>query len=120
LLCNVAKAARLSPNPEQVLLADDVRVHDDGSIEGKTPDARRLIRVIGLDEPEYKDFRNLWLGIVALAKQHDPALYRTLMCYPRDLPNLASLRPPKGNSRPDGVQQSCCAARQNSLLPETY
>lgn len=118
--CNGAKGKRLLPNPEQVLIADSVQVHEDGSIEGKTPDARRLIRVLGLDDPEYTDFRLLWLGIVALAQEHDSELYERLMGYPDDLPKLASLRAPKGNSRREGVRETYFARRHQGTLAKTY
>src|SRR5438034_1848544 len=118
--CNSAKGKLHVPDPEKVLLARDVRVHDDGTVEGRTPAARRLIRVLGLDDAESTEFRLLWLGILALAEEHDPELHRKLLGFPDDLPNLARLRPPSGNARPGGVQQSHLARRQSGSLLETY
>lgn len=118
--CNKAKATRELPDPAETLLRDDVRVTDDGRIEGDTPDARRLIRVLGLDDPEYTEFRLLWIGIVALAARHDPELFRRLMGWPADLPDLAALKPPGGNARPEGVTSSHFARRARGELPETY
>src|SRR5260221_388039 len=74
--CNSTKGTALIPNPEQVLLAKNVFVHEDGAVEGRTAVARRLIRLLGLDSAESTEFRLLWLGILALAKEHDPELYR--------------------------------------------
>jgi hypothetical protein len=118
--CNGAKGKRRLPNPENALLAIAVQVHDDGSIKGSTPRARRLIRVLGLNDAEYIEFRMLWLDIVSLARECDAQLYERLMGFPADLPNLASLRPPKGNTRPQGVQQSYFAHRHRGTLPTTY
>jgi hypothetical protein len=118
--CNAAKAARELPDPTAVLLRDDVRVADDGSITGDTPEARRLIRVLGLDDPEYTEFRLLWVGIVVLSARHDPALFERLMGYPADLPDLGTLKPPDGNTRPDGVTASHFARRSRGELPATY
>ena len=115
--CNGAKGLLRVPDPCQVLLRDDLRVLEDGSIEARTPAAQRAVRVLGLNDPEPKELRLLWLRIVTLAHQHDPALYRTLMGHPTDLPQLSRLRPPGGNTRPDGVQESCYARRRDGTLP---
>jgi hypothetical protein len=118
--CNAAKAAHQLPDPAAVLLRDGVRVADDGTITASTPEARRLVRVLGLDDPEYTEFRLLWVGIVALAATHDPALFSRLMGYPAELPDLAALKPPEGNTRPDGVADSYLARRTRGELPATY
>lgn len=118
--CNGAKGTRPLPNPETAFVSEGVQVREDGNIEAKSRDARRLIRVLGLDDPEYTDFRMLWIGIVALAKKHDQKLFRKLMGYPDDVPNLASLRPPKGNRRPEGLEIMHFTRRQQRTLPETY
>jgi len=118
--CNIAKGARRLPSPEQVLLASDVKVHEDGRIEGHSRAARQLIRVLGHDDPAYNEFRGQWLCIIGLAKEHDPTLYRKLMGYPKDLPALTNLRPPQGNTRPEGVRRSYFARQQAGTLPETY
>ena len=62
----------------------------------------------------------LWLEIVAMASRFHPNLYRELMGYPDDLPNLGRLRPPQGNKRPDGIANSCYERRKRGDLPETY
>ena len=118
--CNDTKATALVPNPERVLLAKNVVVHEDGTIEGRTAVARRLIRLLGLDSAESTEFRLLWLGILALAKEHNQELYRKLLAFPDDLPDLARLRPPDGNLRPDGVKESYFARRETGTLPDVY
>jgi hypothetical protein len=97
-----------------------VQVREDGTIEGNTPAARRLIRALGLDDTEYTEFRLLWIGIVALAARHDPALYQRLMSFPQDLPNLRALRPPGRNSRPKGIEEAYFQRRELGILPLTY
>ncbi len=118
--CNSAKAEERVPNPEVALTAETVQVHEDGTIEGFSREARRIIRVLGLDDEEQREWRLLWLGIIALAKQHDLALFQKLMGYPDDLPDLSRLRPPNGNSRPEGVGNSYFGAREQGMLAETY
>jgi hypothetical protein len=48
------------------------------------------------------------------------ALLRRLLGYPDDLPDLAALRPPESNARPDGIVQSHFARRQRGVLPDSY
>ena len=118
--CNVGKGKQLVPDPLTALVCGDVWVNEDGTIEGRTRQARRLIRVLGLDDREYTEFRLVWLEIVGLAAREDPELYRKLMGFPNDLPNLARLRPPGGNSRPEGIEQSYFVQKKKAILPETY
>ena len=118
--CNTGKADHDLPDPAEALLRDAVRVGEDGTIEGDTPDARRLIWVLGLDDAGYTEFRCLWIGIVALSARHDLELFHRLTGFPADLPHLGSLKPPDGNSRPDGIAASYFEQRAREELPETY
>lgn len=118
--CNAAKQDRGLPDPLSVLTNARVQVSADGVIHANDPEASRLIELLGLDGDQCKEFRMLWIGIVPMAAKHSPELYRKLMGFPRDLPNLASLRPPKGNTRPEGVEKSWYAKREAGVLGETY
>jgi hypothetical protein len=118
--CNEAKGDELTPDPCDVLVNGDVAARADGVAEARTPEARRLVRVLGLDRPRATEFRRLWIGIIALAERYDRPLMQRLMGFPDDLPNLARLRPPGGNIRPEGVGASAFAARQNGTLPAVY
>lgn len=118
--CNAAKSDQRVPDPSSALLASAVAVHPDGRIEGATKEARRLILMLGLNSPENVEFRLLQLEIVALARQHDPELCRRLLKYPDDLPEVARLHPPGGNSRPQGIPQSAYERRQRGELPDEY
>ena len=118
--CNAVKGKSSVPDPTVVLLDPAVRVTEDGVIHADTAEAARLIELLGLDSPQSTEFRLLWIGIVALAERYDQALYRRLMGFPDDLPDLRRLRPPGGNTRPEGVRTSCFAKRQDGALPVTY
>jgi hypothetical protein len=118
--CNLAKGATLVPDPAQVLVDGAVRVHEDGRIEARTRAARRIIRLLGLDGREETEARLLWIGIIALAQRSDPALYQRLMGFPDDLPDLRRLRPPGGNTRPDGVARCFHAQKRQGKLSATY
>jgi hypothetical protein len=101
------------------LIEPDINVDEDGSITGMTLEAKKLIRVLGLDSPEYREFRRLWIDIIALAKHYDLALFKSLMRYPDDLPDLIRLRP-RANSRPEGILANCRSRQRRGELPETY
>jgi hypothetical protein len=118
--CNVLKGARILPDPCRVLTADTVTVDEDGTIRGHTREARRLIRILGLDERPATEFRLLWISIVTLAQRFDPELLQRIMGFPDELPNLRSLKPPGGNTRPEGIAVSWHAQRQRDELPQTY
>ena len=66
-----------------------------------------------------REWRVMWMRIVQLAAERDRALYLQLVGFPKELPDLESLRPPL-NSRPEGVFDSCYAKRQRGDLPEAY
>jgi hypothetical protein len=118
--CNATKGAALLPDPTQVLLDGTVSVHEDGRMEGSTRAARRLIRLLGLDGREETEARLLWIGIIALAQRCDLALYHRLMGFPEELPDLKLLRPPGGNTRPEGLAACFHAQRHDETLPVTY
>lgn len=118
--CNLAKADRVVPDPTRVLLGAHVRILEDGSIEADSKEARRLIDKLGLDRPKLRGFRELWISIIRVAAKHDAVLFVKLMGFPEDLPDLSKLRPPKGNARPEGVEQSYYARRERSELASTF
>jgi hypothetical protein len=119
-ICNVLKGNRVLPDPCRVLTADTVVVEEDGTIRGHTREARRLIRILGLDERPATEYRLLWNNIVALAHQFDRALWQRIMGFPADLPDLRRLKPPGGNKRPEGLEQTCRARARRGELPATY
>ena len=118
--CNLSKGSQEPPDPLSALLKPVVRVSEDGAIKATTRPAERLIELLGLNRPRLCEFRSLWIRIVRLATTYDPPLLRQLMGYPGELPDLSTLRPPQGNSRPDGLAQSHLARRQRGELPDTY
>ncbi len=120
VICNSVKSDRDLPDPRIALLAGRIKIEADGRIIGLTPDARRIIRVLALDDAEFTRYRARWIRIMALAQQHDRELYHQLLGFPDDLPDLAFLRPPGGNTLPDGIEQSYLRQRQRGELPETY
>jgi hypothetical protein len=119
-VCNGAKGAESVPDPSQVLTTAAVSVGVDGVLVPRTPAARRLIRQLDLNDPQFVDWRRQMIRIVELAAVHDPALHRSLLAYPDDLPDLSVLNPPAGNTRPAGLSESHFQRRANGTLPESY
>jgi len=115
--CNSTKGSRTVPDPTVELLRDEISVDETGVLHANSHLARELILVLGLNEPRMQSFRLLWIRMVKMAKDHDPILYRRLMGYPDDLPDLSTLRPPGGNNKPDGVESSFLARRNRGELP---
>jgi hypothetical protein len=89
-------------------------------LHADSPEAARLIDLVGLNRPRLREFRELWLRIVQLAAVAEPDLHRRLLSFPDDLPELKRLRPPGGNTRPAGMTASHFARRQARTLPATY
>ena len=119
-VCNLAKRDRPLPNPTSVLTAGTVTVEPDGRLTPLSVEAQLLIRVLDLNDPEFILWRFLLMRIVALAARNDEELHRRLLAFPADLPDLAALRPPGGNARPDGIEQSYSRRRDRGELPATY
>jgi hypothetical protein len=118
--CNLTKGDDDVPDPRQVLVAAQVLVNPDGTIDGLTDDAKRLIQILCLNSHDFRQWRLIWIRNIELAKEYDAQQYARLMGFPYDLPDLSRLRPPGGNARPDGIYESCCARRERGELPATY
>lgn len=118
--CNLSKGSQRTPDPTAVLLGPGVQVTGDGMLHADTPEAARLIELVGLNRPRLREFRELWIRIVRLAAVAEPDLYRRLLGFPDHLPDLKRLRPPGGNTRPAGLEAAHLARRQAGTLPTTY
>lgn len=124
--CNSARRADPVPlDPARVGFADHLAVGEDGRITGRTPEGLALIILLRLDEGPALENRHQALLLLQLKRERpdDPvihALYLARFGYPADLPDLARLRPPGGNARPDGVTASHHARRSRGELPAVY
>jgi len=118
--CNLLKGNRDIPDPRELLTAGNVRINPDGSIDGMTDGARKLILILGLDSPEFRRWRLVWIRNVELSAAYDIEQFSRLMGFPADIPNLNALRPPDGNTRPEGITQSFFEKRRRGELLATY
>tara|TARA_R100000789_G_C3018623_1_gene152996 strand:- start:332 stop:793 length:462 start_codon:yes stop_codon:yes gene_type:complete len=117
--CNSVKLDQPIDDPLSMLSSDIVAVLPDGALVSHAPDVNRLIQKIDLNSPILQRWRVMWMRIVDLAKERDSTLFRQLMEFPDELPNLGRLRPPS-NSRQEGIEVSWYAKRQRGQLPEIY
>lgn len=118
--CNAIKSSQVVPDPLSALIGENLRIQPDGIVETYTRDAATVIHKLDLNAPQMVAWRLVWIRIAELAKNHDETLYRRLMGFPNDMPNLGRLRPPGGNTRPEGIEASYYAISKRRTLPATY
>ncbi len=119
-VCNRIKQDLLVPDPTVHLLANAVEVDATGFLISESDEATRIIERMRLNRPTYCRLRKMWISIVAMATKEDPELLKQILGYPVDLPNLSALRPPGGNTKSEGIEQSHWNRRQRGDLPEVY
>jgi hypothetical protein len=106
-------------DPCEVAFGECVEVHEDGTIDALNEKGELLIATLRLDSEDHTRFRYLIINTLRSLTSHDRQAYILWMRYPDDLPDLSRLRPP-GNTRPQGVNDSCFARRIRGELPEIY
>jgi hypothetical protein len=124
LRCNRTKGPQIDLlDPCSEALAEHLRVQDDATVHGLTPQGRLFIKQLYLNHPRLIALRSEMMKLIrVLAASPDPVAAEMLqrrLGFPDDLPDLSALRPP-GNSRPAGVEQCYFALRERGELPETY
>lgn len=117
--CNAVKQDLPINDPLTTLAAGNVAISPDGALVARSSDVERLIKQLDLNSPRLTRWRLMWLRIVDLARQRDESLFKQLLGFPADLPNLANLRPP-ANSKPASVDNCWFARRKRGELPEVY
>jgi hypothetical protein len=105
-------------------LGDHLRIDREGEVEALTLEGQRLIELCRLDRATLTHFRQRLLSLVRFlsAAEHPEAKEALveLLSLPADLPDLASLRPPGGNARPDGIAASYYERRRRGDIPDVY
>ena len=118
--CNSTKKGKRVPDPCDVAFGECIEVHEDGTISALNENGRRLIRALRLDRKKAINFRRLIIDALRSCIIHNETqLYIRFMRYPEDLPDLSRLKPP-GNTKPQGINDSCHVRRMRGELPETY
>jgi len=123
--CNGAKQdATGIPDPCQEAYSAHLDVRADGTIHGRTLQGEYLVRACRLDRPKLTEFRRAMLELSDVLCGHrseaSVELRRRFFGFPTNLPDLAALKPPEGNSRSQGREGSALARLRRGELPETY
>ncbi len=118
--CNHSKAAHLVPDPCKVGYGTCVEVADDGEIHALNDNGITLIEALGLDAEDYREFRRAvfeWLDELPPKGRS----FKRLFGFPNELPDLSQEpKPPGGNKRPHGMNESFFEQRRQSRLPDFY
>jgi hypothetical protein len=109
-------------DPGAVALADHLVIDSQGVVHGKTNAGIRHILLLGLNDKKPIARRQRVLNIVNKLFRQNPLepVLLDLLGYPDNLPNLSLLRPPGGNSLPDGIAASAFELRRHGALPHVY
>jgi hypothetical protein len=119
--CNNRKLADSVPDPVAVAYGNCLRVDDStGEVRSLDRDGEILIRVLKLNSLEHIRTRLSTLLQLKIMARCAPNEWKRMMGFPEDLPNLRRKSPPDGNSRPEGLDESCYEQRQRNELPEVY
>jgi hypothetical protein len=122
--CNAVRGVSSVPDPSEHAYGQHLRGLENGHVEALTVTGRELIEICRLNRPHLVSFRRGMLEVLALLRQRQGSqvgvLVRNYLGFPTSLPNLAILRPPAGNNRPAGIEQSYYVRRHRGELPDTY
>ena len=119
--CNTLKSAKLGlPDPCQTNLSKHLKLLHSAKFVGLTPEGKRLVEYLRLNAPERVSDRRMQLYFFQTPARHPKEILDSTFGYPEDLPDLVKLKPPKGNSRPEGVKASHYVRRQRKELPDYY
>jgi hypothetical protein len=78
----------------------------------------QIIRVLRLDSEDATNTRRLWLELLRAAAQANEKLFRELIGYPKQLPDLRATK--VQNTKITGLQQSAHYLRDIGALPDWY
>ncbi len=117
--CNSTKSDQIVPDPCEIAFGECIEVHEDGTISALNENGESLIDRLRLDNEDYTRARRLIITTLRSLARHDKQTYVLWMRYPEDSPDLSRLKP-AGNTKPEGISDSCYARRMRGELPEIY
>jgi len=119
--CNNRKLADSVPDPVAVAYGNCLRVEDaTGEVRALNPDGEILIRVLKLNGDAQVRTRFDTLRRLEIMARCAPDEWKRMMGFPEELPKLRQKRPPDGNTRPEGIDDSWHEKKQRGDLPEVY
>jgi hypothetical protein len=118
--CNQQKLSNRVPDPCRVAYGACLRVETNGMVIPLNAHGKRLVSVIRLNHPRFVEERRKTMKLLCILAKHNRAAYEQMMGFPEDLPDLSTLKPPRGNRRPEGISESCFVRKQRHELPSIY
>jgi len=124
--CNALKGdARGVPDPCDSPYGAHLRIRQDGVIAGLSAVGQWLIDALRLNRATLLESRRRHIRLIDYLESRPAdltlkSLLREILSYPEVLPNLAALRPPAGNVRPNGIRDSFFERRRRGDLDQTY
>jgi hypothetical protein len=118
--CNEAKKAILGiPDPCQIGFSGCLSINPDGHVVALNQHGEKLRQALRLDSPKNVEYRSRLIRVLGALQASDPDLYREMMSFPNDLPDLRAKRVPS-NTKPQGALNCHFVLRENGSLPSTY
>ncbi len=107
--CNARRQCVPLPiDPSRRPLGGHLRIDHDGTAQALTAEGQRLIDLCRLNRTSLRRYRWRLLRVVRFLSTSDHSeasrALAQFLSFPEDLPDLASLRPPGGNTRPKGLR----------------
>lgn len=118
--CNSAKGFSQVMDPCQMAYGEHLYVRENGEVEAFSQEGADTLRNLKLNAP----YRQYILALVRAFRTSNDlqllTLYSSTMRYPTDLPDLSVLRPPGGNTQPEGLLTSYHRRAASGDLPALY
>ena len=126
--CNLCNSTRgevpLPIDPSSDPPGRYLQILTDGTMQAIAPAGADLIELCRLNRPLLVAARRRISSLIALLRNSNAPeaieALRDLLAFPADLPDLAVLRPPDGNVRPDGIADSFFERRRRGDLVDAY
>lgn len=121
--CNSVRGTSEVPDPSVHAYGELLKIQQDGTLAAESEQGQDVIAICRLNRPKLVAFRRGMIEVLSmLAGREDPdgRIAGHYLGFPDSLPNLSRLKPPGGNTKPDGVATSFFARRQQAQLPPTY
>jgi hypothetical protein len=123
--CNSIRRHLKFIDPTEQALGKHIRLESDALFVGLTPEGQDVIDNLRLNKSPSLQVRRNALHVLALfASQPENAqvrnLYFDVFGFPEELPDLSGLKPPNGNTLPDGVNTCFFVRKKVGTLPDVY
>jgi HNH endonuclease len=123
--CNSNRRDLSLLNPTEAAFGEHIRPGENGVLIGLTAEGQDLIDILHLNENPSLKVRQKYLWLFSLKETYpaDAGIEKQFLeafGFPDDMPDLRTMRPPGGNSRPGSETTCYFALRQAGSLPATY